>query len=176
MPGALALGLLASLFTHTVLFGNDHTVGGAFHTQLLQAAILAAAALTTAWLALAWNGRGVADGSILGARLAARLPSWPAVAGCAIAWYALIEAGETPHGGVGIAIAAAALAAGAALVCRLAQLLVRCIAAAVVLIARAGFAPRTFTLRPPHRRVVRLAGPSLRRRFARPPPIASLGA
>jgi hypothetical protein len=174
MPGAVALGLLASLFTHVVLFGNGHTVGGTLHEVLLQGVAATAVALVVAWVALAWSGRNTADGSVLGARLSARLPAWPAVAACAAGWYALIEHAESPHAGPGTAIAIAVLIAVAAVVCLFARALVRSIALVIVAIAKSEFRPRVASVRPPFRRVVRPFAPALRRRHARPPPIASL--
>jgi hypothetical protein len=174
MPGAIALGLLASLFTHALLFGNGHVVGGSLHELLLQGAVAAASALALAWIALAWDARHVADGSVLGARLAGRLPGWPAVAACAAGWYALIEHAEAPHVGVALGLALAALLVAAAVICYLARALVRSIAAVIVTIAHTPFAPRIVFARPSRRRIFRPASPALRRRFARPPPIASL--
>jgi hypothetical protein len=174
MPGALGLGLLASLFTHAVLFGNGHSVGGALHEALIQGAIAVASALALAWGALAWDARRLADGSVLGARLTSHLPGWPAVAACATGWYFLIEHTEAPHAGAAFGIALAALVACAALICKVAQVIVRSIAAVVVAIARTRFSPRPVFARPANRRIVRPSAPALRRRYARPPPIASL--
>lgn len=44
-PGALALGLPAALLAHTVVFGGDHSLGGAYHQALAVGAILASAGL-----------------------------------------------------------------------------------------------------------------------------------
>jgi hypothetical protein len=173
MPGALGLGLLAALFTHAVLFGNGHSVGGAFHEAVVQGAIAAASALALAWGALAWDARRLADGTVLGARLTSHLPGWPAVAACAAAWYFLIEHTEAPHAGAGLGIALAAVVIFAAAICKVAQFLVRSIAAVVVAIVRTRFFPRAVFARPAYRRIVRPAAPALRRRYARPPPIAS---
>jgi hypothetical protein len=174
MPGAIALGLLASLFTHAVLFGNGHSVGGTLHEVLLQGVAATAVALVVAWVALAWSGRHIADGSVLGARLSARLPAWPSVAVCAAAWYGLIEHAEASHAGPSAAIAIAALIIVAAVVCLSAEALVRSIALAVVAIAASQFFPRIVPVCRPSRRVIRPSAPALRRRYARPPPIASL--
>jgi hypothetical protein len=174
MPGAIALGLLASLFTHAVLFGNGHSVGGTLHEVLLQGVAATAVALVVAWVALAWSGRHVADGSVLGARLSARLPGWPSVATCAAAWYALIEHAEASHAGPGAAMAIAALIAAAAIVCLFAKALVRSIALAIVAVATSRFCPRIVPVCRPSRRIIRPSAPALRRRYARPPPIASL--
>jgi hypothetical protein len=174
MPGAIALGLLASLFTHAVLFGNGHSVGGTLHEVLLQGVAATAVALVVAWVALAWSGRHAADGSVLGARLSARLPAWPWVAACAAAWYLIIEHAEAPHAGPGLALALAVLTAVAAIVCSFARALVRSIALVVVAISASQFRPRIVTVRRPYRRVIRPSAPALRRRYARPPPIASL--
>jgi hypothetical protein len=176
MPGAIALGLLASLFTHAVLFGNGHSVGGTLHEVVVQGAAATASALVLAWLAVAWNGRRAADGSVLAARLLARLPGWPLVAVCAAGWYALIEHAESAHSDPGTAITVLALGAVAALVWAFAKWLVRSIAFAVIAIAAAAFEPRPVIVCRPIRRIIRPIAPALRRRHARPPPIASVRA
>ncbi len=38
-PGALALGLLASLAAHAPLYGGGHAMGGTYHALILQAAL-----------------------------------------------------------------------------------------------------------------------------------------
>ena len=74
-PGALALGLLASLGAHTALYGSSHEMGGAFHSELVSVAVAALGGLLVAFGALAWTGsRHAADGSVLAARLTGRLP------------------------------------------------------------------------------------------------------
>ena len=74
-PGALALGLLASLVAHTALYGSSHEMGGAFHRELVTVALAALGGLLVAFGALAWTGsRHAADGSVLAARLTGRLP------------------------------------------------------------------------------------------------------
>jgi hypothetical protein len=173
MPGAIALGFLASLFTHAVLFGNGHSVGGTLHEVVLQGAAATAAALVFAWVALAWNGRRTADGSILAARLMAGLPAWPGIAVCATGWYAIIEHAEAAHADPSIGLVIAALVAAAAVISSFAKALARSIALVVVAVFAAAFRPRTIAVRRVARRVVRPSTPALRRRYARPPPIAS---
>ncbi len=45
VPGALALGLLASLAAHATLFGGEHAMGGGYHALLMQSALCGALSL-----------------------------------------------------------------------------------------------------------------------------------
>jgi hypothetical protein len=175
IPGALVLGLLASLVAHTALYGGEHAMGGAYSELLLELALAGGLGLAGAAAALAWSAaRRTADGSILAADLAARLPSALSTGLSAIGWFIAGEGAEAPHRGPGWLLVTLALAGAAWLVVRLAHALVRAIADAIVAVVRSSFAPRR-----PRRRLARhpapviLASPLLRRRFARPPPIAT---
>ena len=99
VPGALALGLLASLMAHGGLYGGEHAVGGNYHGLLLQAAFAGAVGLFGffALLALrAARGRAV-TGSVLAARLTERLPGYGMLCIAATAWYATAECLEPHH-------------------------------------------------------------------------------
>ena len=76
VPGALAVGLLASLAAHTALFGGSHAMGGAYHELFLQAALTIVVGACLLFASLAWSGaKSTADGSVLAARLCSRFPS-----------------------------------------------------------------------------------------------------
>lgn len=176
VPGSLTLGLLASLAAHAALYGRGHAMGGEYHTLLLEAALAGALSLLAFFGALAWGGsKHAADGSIVGTRLQARLPSAVALFSSALLWYAAAEAIEPHHSPARPLAAALALALAAWVLARLARAFVQVVAGAVIAVRRAHFSPRTFSWRrrsaqPP---LIRRA-PLARRRFARPPPIAVL--
>jgi hypothetical protein len=167
--------LLASLAAHAALFGGDHAVGGPYHALLVQVAVVAAAGFVALFGAVAWSAPGVADGSIVAARLRERLPGLAEVLTAAVAWYTVAEAIEPRHAAPSPLLTALALAAAAWLAHRLGRAVARTLAVAVLAILRASFAPRPPkwsrrpALRPFCRRTV-----LVRRRFARPPPIAAI--
>ena len=173
VPGALALGLLASLAAHAALYGNEHEMGGAFAGEFLSLAVAAMACLALAFGALAWIGAStVTDGSILGTRLAARLPGLVPVLASAVLFFTLGERIEPQHESAMLPFIAVVLAAASWLVLALARGAVKALAGAIVAVVRSPFAPRepfsAFVAVP----VVRtINAPLLRRRFARPPPV-----
>ena len=176
VPGALAGGLLASLAAHTALFGGSHAMGGAYNELFLQAALTVVVGASLLFASLVWSGaHSTADGSVLAARLSSRFPSVAAIAGCSLLWYLAGEALERKHAGPPVAVVLLVLVLTAWLVTQLTSGLARLLARAVLAIARTPFSPRLparrrrSESRPIYRRI-RLA----RRRFARPPPIASL--
>jgi hypothetical protein len=175
VPGALALGLLASLAAHAALFGDEHAMGGAYHALLLQVALGAGLSLLVFLAGLAWSQRGVAaDGSVLASRLRERLPGQQWVFAATAVWYAGAEAIEPHHASVSAAAAALVLAAAAWLVTRLAQAVARAFADIVIGVARIAFSPRAPSWqRRPRSRPLRRRFCSARRRYARPPPIAA---
>lgn len=174
VPGALALGLLAALAAHAALYGGGHVVGGAFHALLVQSALAAFAGLAFFFGAVAWSGsRGVADGSVLAARLRERLPNLGALLASGTLWYAAVEAAEPRHGGPVPVAALIGIAAAAWLVLRVARALTGLIAGAVFAILRISFSGRAPSWRRrPYVRPAQRRTPCVRRRFARPPPIA----
>jgi hypothetical protein len=173
-PGALALGLLASLGAHTALYGGSHEMGGAYHGELVTLALAALGGLIVAFGALALTGRHAADGSVLASRLAKLLPGIAPVLISTAVCFALGERIETQHAVAGFWPMVAALVVSAALVFGLARAAIKTLADAVVAISRPVYHDRT-------PRWVRRAAPafalarapSLRRRYARPPPHAN---
>jgi hypothetical protein len=175
IPGALALGLLASLVAHTALYGGDHAMGGAYHATLVQLASTGCGGLVVFLGALAWTGwRHVADGSVLAARLASRLPGIGSLAAAAGFWFLLGERVEPRHADAGFLLTVAVVIAAAWALLALARWGVRLLAGAVIAITRSPYAERAARwirqLRPAP---IARRSPLLRRRFARPPPIAN---
>ncbi len=176
VPGAVALGLLASLAVHAVLYRGEHAMAGGYHADFVAAAAAAALGFLTGFAALAWSGRGqAADGSIVAARLNERLPALWQVGVCAALWLSLAEAIEPSHAAPMPLVTALCIAAVAWAITLAARAIVAALAGAIIAICRDAFSPRTpAVLRrsapPPLRRDLRYA----RRRFARPPPIALL--
>jgi hypothetical protein len=173
VPGALALGLLASLAAHAALFGDDHAMGGTFHALLVQAALAGAVSFAVFFGALASSeSSAAADGSIVAARLRDRLPNIGMVIAFAVLWYGFAERVEPHHAGCSPLFAAVVLAAAAWLVLRLAGFLAGVVSAAVLALQRDAFAPRAPSW--PRRSQPRPFARRTRfayRRFARPPPI-----
>ena len=174
VPGALALGLLASLAAHALLYGGEHAMGGAYHALLVQAALGGAVSLLGFFGALAWSeSSGRADGTILAARLRERLPGLGTLLPATALWYTAAEAIEPHHAGASPLALLVVLVMAAWLVLRLARSLIGALAGAIIAIARAPFVARTPSwrrrsyLRPVFRRIL-----WTHRRFARPPPIA----
>ena len=176
VPGALALGLLASLAAHASLYGGEHTMGGAYHALILQAAVAATLSLTLIFGALALaESDGAAVGSVLAARLRERLPTRAGILPATAVWYAAAEAVEPHHAGALPIAVLVALIVATWLVLRLAQALINALAGAVIAILRTPFTPRTplWNRRPRSRPMLRRTH-CVRRLFARPPPIATL--
>lgn len=173
VPGALALGLLASLAAHAALYGGEHAVGGAYHALLLQIALAAGLGFLALAGALAWTqSGGGADGSILAVRLRERLPGVGSIIPAAAAWYVAIEAVEPHHAGAPAIALLVALAAASYAAWRLAHAITSALARAVIAIVRTSFSPRApaWRRRPRGRLIVRRTF-STPRRFARPPPV-----
>jgi hypothetical protein len=174
VPGALALGLLASLAAHAALFGGEHAMGGTYHALLVQAALGTAVSLLVFFGALAWTeSANAAQGTVLAVRLRERLPGLASTAAATLLWYSAAETIEPHHAGASPLAAALILVAAAWLVLRLAGATVDVLSGAVIAILRLSFAPRTpwwrrrSAARPLARRPL-----LTRRRFARPPPVA----
>jgi hypothetical protein len=174
VPGALALGLLASLTAHAALYGNGHAMGGLYHALILQAALVGALGLLLFFGALALSASRTAQGSVLAARLRERLPSFIGVLLGATAWYVAAEAIEPHHVDSSPIAAIAALALAAWLVRLVARGIAAALAHAVIAVFRASFSPRTPAWERRSRpRPIRRRPIWTRRRFARPPPIAA---
>lgn len=174
VPGALVLGLLASLAAHALLYGGEHAMGGAYHALLVQAALAGAVGLLGFLGALTWSeSNGIADGSVLAVRLRERLPGIAGLLPATAFWYAAAEAIEPHHAAAAPIAVPLVLIAAAWLVLRLARGVVAALAGAAIAVQRAPFSPRTpsWQRRPRVRPVVRRTFWA-HRRFARPPPIA----
>jgi hypothetical protein len=174
VPGALALGLLASLIAHSVLYGGDHMMAAGYHALLLQVAAAGALSLLVFFGSLAWSGaRGAADGSILAARLTERLPALGLLLPATLIWFAAAEGVEPNHATAPPIAILLALIVASWLLHFLARGFVAALARAIIAISRDPFAPRTplWSRRtrpcPAPRRFLWAS-----RRFARPPPIA----
>ncbi|MBV8489924.1 MAG: hypothetical protein JO199_05275 [Candidatus Eremiobacteraeota bacterium] len=173
LPGALALGLLASLAAHSALFGGDHAMGGAYHGALIEGAAVACTALLGFIVALAWLGaRTAADGSVLARRMGDALPTLPAILLSAGAWFAIGERIEPSHGAAPLLVTIVLLVLAAWLSRRLAIAALGLLARAILAGFTSPFALREpmWSLNPAPAPLVRRS-PHLRRRLARPPPI-----
>jgi hypothetical protein len=176
VPGALVLGLLASLTAHAAVFGSSHAMGGSYDGLLLQIALGGLVGLTALFGALAWgDGGGTSDGTVLAARLRDRLPDGTSVLLSAGLWFAVAESVEPGHAAAPIAGSLAALIAASYAVAWIARAVIGAVARAVLSVTRTAFSSRTPSWR---RRWHVAATPRrilpARRRFARPPPIATL--
>jgi len=175
-PGALALGLLASLTAHTALYGGGHAMGGSYHALLVQAALAGAIGLLILLFGLAWGaGRFAAEGSVLAARLSDRLPNFGPALAAATFWFAVAETIEPQHAGAPALAAILCLTLATWFVGALARAIAAALASLVIAVSRMLFAPRTPSwtrLSQPEPLAHR--APCARRRFARPPPIAIL--
>jgi hypothetical protein len=173
VPGALALGLLASLAAHGALYHGEHAMGGAYHSLLVQAAVALSVGLLAFFGALAWSSTGVADGSILAARLRDRLPSLFWILPAAAFWYAAAEAIEPNHLPASPLVVLVSLAAAAWVVLVLVRGIVGALARAAIAMLRAAFSPRAPSWgRRPHPKPIRRRPLRTYRRFTLPPPIA----
>lgn len=175
LPGAAALGLLASLLGHAAGYPGGHAMGGAYHEALLATASLAGSGAFVILLSMAWAGAGrTLDGSVLAARLRVLLPSWRLLTLAATLWLALGENIEPHHDPASPLLLFAALALASWVVRLAAQVALRFLAGIVIAIRGEAFAPRARSLY----RLLLEAAPiprgllCARRRYARPPPIA----
>jgi hypothetical protein len=175
-PGALALGLLASLGAHTVLYGGGHEMGGAYHEEFITMALAALGGFLVAFGALAWTGsRHAADGSVLAARLLRRLPGIAPVLVATALCFAAGERLEPQHASVSAWALVAAIVASAWLLVFLARGAIKALAQAVVIFSTPGYAQRKpIWLRRAAPVFAVATAPSLRRRYARPPPAANV--
>lgn len=172
VPGALALGLLASLAAHGALYRGEHAMGGAYHPLLVQAAGALSVSLLAFFGALAWSGTVVADGSVLAARLRDRLPNFFWILPVTAFWYAAAETIEPNHHPASPVVVLISLGAAAWVVLRLARCIVGALARAAIALLRAAFSPRAPSWsRRPHLQPIRRRPLRAYRRFVRPPPV-----
>ena len=178
LPGAVGLGLLASVLGHMAAYGNGHAMGGPYHDLLITLVDAGVGSFVFAALALAWVGSGrISDGSVLAARLATYLPSVPLLALSAAGWYQFFESVEGAHAGYGTAVIVIALSFAILLVHWLARSAIAVIAALILSIFRNPFAPRVrLWIRYAEHPLPIREGAPLHRRFARPPPCTTASA
>jgi hypothetical protein len=174
VPGVLALGLLASLAAHAVLYRGEHAMGGSYHSLLVQAAAGLSIGLLAFFGALAWSGKRAASGSVLAVRLQERLPGFFWILAATALWYAAAEAIEPHHAPASPTLVLVSLAAAAAAVLALAHSVVGALARAAIAILSSPFSSRapSWNRRARPRPALRRA-PRTYRRYVRPPPIAA---
>jgi hypothetical protein len=174
VPGALILGLLASLLAHAGLYGGGHAMGGPYNGLLLDSALAGTLGLLAFFAALAWGQSGATvDGSIMAARLRQQLPGAPAVLVATGLWYVAGEAIEPHHAGASLIGSLCLIVVFAYAVLWLARIATAALARAVLAIARLSFSPRRpFRQRHSEPRPLNRRVRYSPRRFARPPPIA----
>lgn len=172
VPGALALGLLASLVAHGALYGGEHSMGGDYHDTLVELALAAGIGLALFFAYLGWCNARFADGSVLAARLADRLPGFGSLFAAATLWYAAVEYLEPHHPGALRMAVLLVIAAACWLIRRFCRYALAVLAGAILAVLGNPFAPRA----PSPARFTPFTPPQppmlwARRRFARPPPI-----
>ena len=173
VPGALALGLLASLAAHAALYRGEHAMGGSYHSLLVQTAVTFSVSLLVFFGALARSGSCAADGSVLAARLRDRLPALLGILPAAMFWYVAAETIEPHHVPASPLVVLVSLAAAAWVVLCLARGIVGALARVAIAMRRAAFSPRAPSWsRRPHSQPIRRRPLRAYRRFVRPPPIA----
>lgn len=171
-PGALALGLLVAILAHTVLYGNDHAIGGSYNAILRALATMAVTAFIAFWLAFCLMSRGrLCQGSVLKAGISAVLPSLSGLSAAAFGWFWLAESLEDGHAWAPRGWIILALLASSALVRLLAFAALRALAKVAFAIECGGFKGRSPAW------VLTAARPNLSeplaqvlRLFSRPPP------
>ncbi len=175
LPGALILGLLASLAAHAAGFGEGHTEAGAYHNVLSILAFAGAGGALVAAVCAAFGNLGTcAQGTILAARLCTWIPGSGAVALAGGVWFSFIESLEPAHGPASFFIIALAMLLAALTLRGLAVLTARLLATCAIAIARIATAPRVvFFIR--CYAAPAIVTPHLARRIVtRPPPRSAL--
>lgn len=173
LPGALILGLLASLVAHTLGYGDGHIQGGAYHDGLVALATLGGAGLLAAATIAAFFSAGPhGTGSVIAARIRSHVPGLAAIGASALGWYAAAESLEPTHATASSVLMAALLALATIVIGFLAALLVRFVAAIAMGIFESPFANRQPLFA--RRAYVLARVPSARaarRPVSRPPPV-----
>lgn len=178
LPGALVLGLLASLAAHAVIFGGEHAMGGAYNGLLVQLAFVGSLGMSAAFAAVAWGAAGrVADGSVLAARISERLPAPPALLGATCLWFVLAERIEPEHAAASVLLTLLCLVVSAVLLGVVARFSLRLLVRVTFAVSQSPFSERVPAwVRRTQQRPITRRSPLLRRHFARPPPIANVRA
>ncbi len=176
LPGALILGLLASLVAHAAGFGDGHMAAGAYHELLSTLAFAGAGgALITAVIAAFGKAGSCAQGSVLASRLCTWIPGASAVALAGGAWFTLIESLEPAHGPASFAIVALAMLAAALALRGLAVLTARALARCAITIVRVAVAPRKVFFVGHYSAPATVTPHFARRIVTRPPPRTTFG-
>lgn len=151
-------------------------MGGAYHAWLVESALAGAAGFAVLLGALAWTGsQRIADGTVLAARLSARLPGAAPLLAASALWFALGERLEASHADASLLLSAVVIALAAWGILALARWFVRMVAGFALALCRPDFAPRAlqWRLRGTPRSLIARRSPLRRRLFARPPPVVS---
>ena len=167
---AALLGLPTALAAHALVFGGEHSVGGAFQSSVLAGGLLGLL------LVLALHSKQLVQGSIAAHRLRGCIPGFLPLAVSASAWFAALEACESAHALPVIAIVAALFAA-----CAIVRLAVKSAARCVAAITFALLVSSTrLRIAPDSAARFRFAAPQpvrllahSERLFSRPPPALS---
>ncbi len=172
-PGALALGLLAAFLAHTVVYGNDHIMGGFYGAALRTFALAVVFGLVVSWLVICLaSRRRLCQGSVLTANIRQLVPSFTGLFAASFGWFWLAEALEDGHAWAPTGYIVLALFLAAALIRLLAFVGLRALAKIAFLCESGNFNDRipswtALTDRPavqaPVARALRL--------FSRPPPV-----
>ena len=177
IPAALTLGLAAALAAHSVLFGGEHAMGGAYNGALDQMAVgLLTAFGAFAGLLVAGNARFVSDGTVLAARAGSMVSGFLPVALATAGWFALGECIEPGHAGAPLLATLCALGLAAWLVLTLARGALKLLAGVVFAISRSLHVPHPGLVEgrlriPAALRPARRDSAWWRARFLRPPPV-----
>jgi hypothetical protein len=171
-PGAIALGLLAACLAHTVVYGNDHVMGGAYGSALRALAAAAGLGFGVFWLAVCLASRGrLCQGSMLSASISRFLPSLTGVFAASLGWFWLAESVEEGHAWAPAGYIVLALLVAAALVRVLTSVGLRALARIVFACDSGGFKHRTRSWTAiPDRPILGVPMVRALRLFSRPPP------
>ena len=143
LPGALILGLLASLAAHAAGYSDGHAQAGAYHDALFAlAAVGGVGLLLVAGVAAFATAGACAQGSVIASRISSLVPGYGAIGLSALAWFAAAESLETSHVAAPIAIIAVLLALATLAIHMLANAAIRMVAELAIAIARFEFAAR----------------------------------
>jgi hypothetical protein len=178
LPGALALGLLASLAAHGAAYGGGHSIAGPYHAELFGLAAALGFCSLAACAALAFLGAGhVASGSVLAGRLGRYLPGPFPLLGLTCAWFAITERVEPHHAQAPVVSLVFFVVVASLAVRELSRALLTALARVVIGVRARSFAKHTDVW---VRRVAPVLPASslllVARSYARPPPYWAVGA
>lgn len=173
LPGALALGLIAAFLAHTVVYGNDHVMGGSYGAALRTLASAAVLGFGAFWFAICLASRGrLCDGSVLSASIRRFFPSFMGVVAGSFGWFWLAESVEDGHVWAPTVCIVLALLVAVAVIRLVALATLRALAKIAFLYFSAAFENRAPSWIPfVDRPIVRVPIVRVLRLFSRPPPI-----